>query len=160
VSSFFLLHDADVRQARADGDRQGTMFAMVQNFGLRDGVPGTAYNKACKAVASIDDVILPLLRDAMANEDELVKQGTILGRLIKGMREEGADIMDKDLDTKAEYFSTECIGLVFAGVATSCSACASVSLFRASSLSLPQPHHSPRPNRSCSHSYVGGDVDS
>jgi hypothetical protein len=88
----------------------------LQNFGLRDGIPGTTYNKAVRAVEGIEDILLPLIREALEDEDELMKQGTILGRLMQGLRDEGADIMRADCDSKAKYLCTETLMIVFAGV--------------------------------------------
>jgi hypothetical protein len=89
---------------------------LEQNFGLRDGIPGTAYNKGVKAVESIQAILIPVLREALADEEEVIKQGTVLGRLMRGLKEEGAGIMNASRDTKAEYFATECSTLMFAGV--------------------------------------------
>jgi hypothetical protein len=98
---------------------------LVQNFGLRDGLPGTDYNKGVKAAESIEAILIPVLREALANEEEVMKQGTILGRLMQGLREEGAGIMNASRDAKAEYFATECSSLMFAGVTCSLKLCRS-----------------------------------
>jgi hypothetical protein len=90
-----------------------------QNFGLRDGLPGTTYNKAARAVEGIEDILLPLIREALEDEDDLMRQGTILGRLMQGLQDEGADIMRADCDTKAQYLCTETLMIVFAGVTSS-----------------------------------------
>jgi hypothetical protein len=92
---------------------------ILQNFGLRDGIPGTPYNKAVKAVEGIEAILLPIIQEALADEEHLMEQGTVLGRLVQGLRDEGADIMHADCDSKAQYFSTQCLGLVFAGVVLS-----------------------------------------
>jgi hypothetical protein len=92
---------------------------LVQNFGLRDGLPGTAYNKGVKAVEDSEAILLPVLREALADEEEVMKQGTIVGRLMQGLREEGADIMHASFDMKAEYFASECLFFMFAGAASS-----------------------------------------
>jgi hypothetical protein len=91
----------------------------LQNFGLRDGVPGTLYNKAVRAVEGIEGILLPLIREALEDEDELMKQGSILGRLLQGLQDEGADIMRADRDSKAQYLCTESLMIVFAGVTSS-----------------------------------------
>jgi hypothetical protein len=101
--------------------------AFVQNFGLKDGLPGTAYNKGVKAVEAIEAILIPVLREALADEKEIMKQGTVLGRLMQGLREEGADIMHASCDAKAEYFASECLGLMFAGAASSLELCIVVS---------------------------------
>jgi hypothetical protein len=92
---------------------------LVQNFGLRDGLPGSAFNKGVKAVECSEAILLPVLREAMADEEKVMKQGTIVGRLMQALREEGADIMHESFDMKAEYFASECLFLMFAGAASS-----------------------------------------
>jgi hypothetical protein len=89
---------------------------VVQNFGLRDGVPGTAYNKAVNAVEDMEDILIPLLREALADEALMVQQGTILGRVVEALRDEGANIMNADLDEKVAYFCMQVTGLVLAGM--------------------------------------------
>jgi hypothetical protein len=91
---------------------------LLQNFGLRDGLPGTAYNKGVRAVEGIEAILIPVLREALADEEEVMKQGTVLGRLMQGLREEGADIMNASCDEKAVYFTSECLFLMFAGAAS------------------------------------------
>jgi hypothetical protein len=93
--------------------------AELQNYGLRDGVPGTTYNKAVRAAEAIEEILLPALREALEDEDELMKQGTILGRLLQGLQDEGADIMRADNDSKAQYLCVETLMLVFVGVTSS-----------------------------------------
>jgi hypothetical protein len=114
----------------------------VQNFGLRDGLPGTSYNKAVKAVEGIEAILIPLLREALADEEEVMKQGTILGRLMQGLREEGAGVMNASRDAKAEYFASECLFLMFAGAASSLSCFMLLLLGNLSSLSI-HPHTEP-----------------
>jgi hypothetical protein len=96
---------------------------LVQNFGLRDGIPGTAYNKGVKAVEAIVAILISLLGEALADEEEVMKQGTVLGRLMQGLKEEGADIMHASRYAKSEYFATECSSLMFAGVICSLKLC-------------------------------------
>jgi hypothetical protein len=94
------------------GDRK----AHLQNFGFFDGVPGTRYNKAVKAAESIEEIMQPILREALADEENQVKSDSALGRLLKVMREEGAEIMQsEDLDEVVSHFSFELLSLMFAG---------------------------------------------
>jgi hypothetical protein len=95
----------------------------VQNFGLRNGLPGTPYNKAVKAVEGIAAILIPVLREALADEEDLMKQNTVIGRLMCGLREEGADIMLASRDEKAQYFISQSLFLMFAGVASSLKLC-------------------------------------
>lgn len=89
----------------------------MQNFGMRDGIPGTAYNKAVKAAQGIEDVLYPTLLQALRDEDELIASQSVLGNLVKSLKEEGAEIMNSgDEMKKALYLSVEAMGLTFAGV--------------------------------------------
>jgi hypothetical protein len=90
--------------------------AHLQNFGLYDGVPGTRYNKAVKAVAKIEGMMQPVLREELVDKENLMKSDSVLGRLMKALREEGAEIMQSDdLDELAAHFSGEVFGITFAG---------------------------------------------
>jgi hypothetical protein len=118
---------------------------LVQNFGLRDGIPGTAYNKGVKAVEGIAAILIPVLREALVDEEAVMKQGTILGRLMQGLREEGAGIMHSSRDAKAEYFATRCSSLMFAGVTCSLKLCHSG--FATKSECITKAHNSSEPSR-------------
>lgn len=88
----------------------------MQNFGLRDGVPGTAYNKAVQAVQQIEEILYPIVLEVLEDEEALMKSNTVLGNLVKSMKEEGTDIMSRgDVQEKARHFSVEVITLTFAG---------------------------------------------
>jgi hypothetical protein len=100
---------------------------LTQNFGLRDGLPGTVYNKGVRAVEGIEAILIPVLREALADEEEVMKQGTILGRLMQGLKEEGADIMHASRDEKVAFYATECVTLMFAGAPVSLEQCYAIS---------------------------------
>jgi hypothetical protein len=95
------------------------MYLKPQNYGLRDGIPGTTYNKAVRAVERIEEILYPLIHEALEDEDELMKQGTLLGRLLQGLQDEGAQLMRADRDAKAQYLCTESLMLIFVGVPSS-----------------------------------------
>lgn len=79
-------------------------------------MPGTTYNKSVQAVNAIEDKLYPVVFEALKDEKSLLESDLILGRLMKSLQAEGAEIMfTGDAEKKADFFCSEVIGLMFGG---------------------------------------------
>lgn len=89
---------------------------LMQTFGLRDGLPGSPYNKACKAAQGIEDILYPLVVEALQDEEAQIASNSILGRFVASMKAEGAaSLMGASAESQAYYFCSEVTHLTFAG---------------------------------------------
>jgi hypothetical protein len=66
--------------------------ACPQNYGLRDGLPGTVYHRAVAARNYIEQYLQPRIEAAVADRKRLGASDSVVARLLKGLEEEGLDI--------------------------------------------------------------------
>lgn len=89
---------------------------IVQKFGFEEGIPGTPYNKAVKAAQLYQDKLTPSVAAALSDEEALMSSNTVLGNLVRTMKDEGGDILaEADILAKARYFCSDVIFLSLGG---------------------------------------------
>jgi hypothetical protein len=67
----------------------------MQNWGLRDGLPGTAYNAGVKAKAFIEETLVQRIDEALAEQRVLRNSNTVVACMLKVLEEEGLRIEDQ-----------------------------------------------------------------